>query len=443
MDKGPYSDVEYFVNPEHDFTEAQQIPLPHQIPTQLNPSRSDKGRSGALDSIILQNEDLMSRLAVQIRRNAILEDELEEQSQEHENQQNLTENMRDQLLILKKKDQFITSRNDNKEAELKALFEKINFSEVKYSEYYTTTQEQIGDLKKERAQLLHIKKISQKYRGKIKTIAQKLKLNLNNKGVLCDNLELERQLLQEQLGLASHRIQTLNKESETRIQNLTQQYSEKATAAMKQAKVLKSENFDLQDKIQMLSCAFDENVELKNKVIQLDRAFVEIKSKKSKELSSIQASLGTYRSDLKAKVIENNTLTTSLKETSEELLEYKSEGKRLKDQVENLQMLWRENQKDNEKLLDQNKSLQSLNQELSARLNEQRSEIRKLKGELDKSLIESKVQITRIKENQRLITLSSNQKNEQEALKFSNEALNKIETLICEIQSGFDSSKCE
>jgi len=90
---------------------------------------------------------------------------------------------------------------------------------------------------------------------------------------------------------------------------------------------------------------------------------------------------------------------------------------------------------------EQNKSLQKLNQELSTRLNEQRVEIQKLKSDLDKSLIESKNQIKFLKQNQQLTAKSADGKTQDETLKFSNDVLTKIETLICEIQSGFDSNE--
>jgi len=141
-----------------------------------------------------------------------------------------------------------------------------------------------------------------------------MKTSLQQKSTEHNELESYKNNLQTQLGAAAERLQQLNKESESKIQELTKQYSTEASTAREQILTHQSENIDLKDRIQKLSYTFDENIDLKNKIVQLERSLTESKSHYSAELADVQSSLGTHRADLKEKVIENNALKNTVKE---------------------------------------------------------------------------------------------------------------------------------
>ena len=110
--------------------------------TQISP---EAARSNAVEALLQQNDDLMARLSVSLRRISELEDKLNFTQQSNEKMKFHYENLKDQVLILKQKAQALAQRKDDSEGFLKGLKDKIRYleeerrlGEIRYAELYSS-----------------------------------------------------------------------------------------------------------------------------------------------------------------------------------------------------------------------------------------------------------------------------------------------------------------
>ena len=100
----------FHLRPDLSFDEnisTNNIPLPDQLPAkpQLSHIPSEILKSSTIETLISQNEDLMSRLKITIRRLQLLENENQELGQEILQTKKAYNAMKDQLSIEEDKDQ--------------------------------------------------------------------------------------------------------------------------------------------------------------------------------------------------------------------------------------------------------------------------------------------------------------------------------------------------
>jgi len=90
------------------------------------------------------------------------------------------------------------------------------------------------------------------------------------------------------------------------------------------------------------------------------------------------------RGQLKIRLIEMERCEREFKVASDKNQFFEQQDVAKTDQIESLQLLWKEKQVEVERLEEKNRSLQKLNQQLSVNLNSQRKDIIDLKGEIEK-----------------------------------------------------------
>lgn len=433
-----------------DFIDSRQIPLPEEIPkNDVEKLIKTQPKSSAIETLILQNEDLMSRLAVNIRRSSLLEETIDQLHNKDVETQKQLENIKDQLLILKKKDRMISQRQHSAVHQEKELKEKIQFLEQKYAEYYTITELELENRSSDAETMLKKLKRLQKYRRHIQPLSRKLNSRLRELRTENKTLREKKQTLEENLEKAANHINfqanafekeknSSQKEFEERVHDLTQKYSEEITQISQNLKEKSEHNEKLKQQIDKMNIVYDENIELKNDLIQFKRQSEQLKSTFEEDTQKLQEDLTQYRLDLKNKVIHNKKLSEQVVEATSKSKIAQGESQKMKEQVESLQLLWNENQQENENFRQKNSSLQKLNQELSLKLNQQRTEIKKLKNQMDQSLLHSRQEIKQLKMKMTLSNKQSESHNQQESIQFTQEIIDKMENLICEIQTGFD-----
>lgn len=358
----------------------ENIALPNQLPSQnLSSNNPQKGKSAALDALIHQNEDLMSRLAVNIRRNSLLEERIEELTQSHDSLKDELDSLNDQVLILKHKDQYTQKRKEQIEAEHQSLVDQIEFLEAQSSEYYTNAQKVQSELKSHILELKVKLNSLTKYRRKISGIAKQFRQELELKTQHLNTEVARTQQLREHIEKLTAHLQTQKKEFEEAKSSLIEGYEEQVDDLNQEITRLQSieeEHTKLKTKHSDLQ---NEVVSLKNSLVENKRQISSIGEKHEAELLEIQELYHAQKHENKTKTVKLNELSEQNQDLEAQLNNYAEDNKQLKDQVENLQILWSEAQESQEKLKSQNTSLQKLNQQLSIEMNRMRAELKQSK----------------------------------------------------------------
>lgn len=311
-------------------------------------------RSQTLQSVINQNEDLMARLKATLIRADQLETQLEEKDAEIARVRKEREDLYEQTIILQEKELIFRERTE------KAL-------------------QRGEDLKEENAELLgRLEKVERafrrlfKYREKIRTQIPELKI-LRRKSHRLSEVNSHLRIQVEELTGRLQRIHAESSEAqakliadyETQIQHLQEQLSESQKKASERDAYLQTK------------------VEFENKCIELERESAHIKTSYAKENQALRADLDHYRKQAKELLVQCETLKSQIASKALELSEQTQVSNKLSDQVESLQILWKEKQEEFERSEEKNRSLQKLNQDISLKLNEAKREIAHLKQKLE------------------------------------------------------------
>ncbi|MCB0350855.1 MAG: hypothetical protein KDD38_06710, partial [Bdellovibrionales bacterium] len=195
--------------------------------------------------------------------------------------------------------------------------------------------------------------------------------------------------LRRNLSESTAYITEQSKENKSQISNLTDAYETQIRNLKGELEMLYEQNKLLGQRSQDFEKLVNEKVKLENDLIIADRKREESEIHNAAELSNIQKALVRHRNDAKDLAIELEFKNKSLDEQTALVETLAEEKQNLNEQVETLQLLWRDQQTQVERLNDQKNSLQKLNQELSISINEYRREVRELKERLDASELRS------------------------------------------------------
>lgn len=465
------------------------VPIPSAVPPKVDLSAlpSNVVRSGAVEALLNQNEDLMARLSVSLRRISTLEDKLSHASQANEKVKFQYENLKDQVFILKEKAKAITLRKSNSEKEFLSLKEQVKMADIRYTELYKVSQEKEQQLN-HRANML-AKRLSRfiNYRAKVQVASKKIRTDLQNENQriqeelsseiqnlteslkqahsITNQLENKLQVTERTLSEVRERLTEstdyIQKQSKTFIQekeNLSQSYENKIKSIITEKDLseekikesfsckieeldskigqLETDNKNLTEKNSEMDKVYEDNIQLRNKIVFTERKRDEIKTNLEDQIESLQKNLAHYRGDARSKTIEVDKLQTNNKELNQEIKEVQLANNHMAEQVENLQALWRETQNRLEEQTEKNKALQKLNQQLSTNINLNRNEIKELKAQLDHATLLANKKMRQIKKNAET-AMQIKGIHDNGDPEFHPQLMNRIDSLIAEIQSGF------
>lgn len=409
--------------------DVSRIPLPDALPQKLDFKNLPHQvlRSATIDSLLQQNEDLMVRLKVQIRRNADLEEQVQSFKDSSSDVFHEIDRLKDELLIYKEKDRLFAQRNETTEQQLQQLKSKIQFLETQYAELYSAAREKQHKLSEAN------KLISRhtRYRKALLKVAK----NYRSQNVTLTELYTQEKTnikdLQVKLGDAVDRIQFLNRQHKEDQAHLTESYESQLSGLSAQLKAAQTEMDQMHSIAQQVEDLKDQKITWENERVRLERQISTDRESASKHVRELQEAVAGYRQDAKEKSIKIKGLETDLSTLNESLSTANSTQQALTEQVESLQCLWRDNQNQIDKKDSQIDSLQKLNQQLSQQINSLRKENSDLKNRSENHSFKAE---ERIKELDSQVKILGKKKVQSENQRFT---LKKIEELVAEIQSGF------
>lgn len=382
--------------------EIRSIKTPNQLPDRIDLTQVPENilRSGVIESLINQNDDLMSRLTVALRRVASLEEKIADSQLEANQFKTKYDNLKDQVLVLREQSRLVAERARSTEEKYKRedqslgdLKEQIHILEIRYAELYTSTQEKQAELlAKIEIQRDFIEKFTRrytKYRQNMRRAVFSTKNELHSLRAKRHGQETILSDLRKNISESTSYISEQSKEHKNQILNLTNAYEDQLRGFKNKIDTLDGQNRILTERSLDFEKTINEKVKLENALIISERRFEEIQIHSAAEVSDIQKTLARYRNDAKSLAIELESQTVAYTKQTLALESLSEENHGLNEQVETLQALWRDQQNQVEKITDQKNSLQKLNKELSIAINEYRREMRELKDRLDATELKS------------------------------------------------------
>lgn len=414
-----------------DEIEVANVPTPNQIPTAIDLSQLPAHvlRSGAVEALANQNEDLVARLSVALRRTALLENQIAELENQQSTLAHQLSIAQDQALVLQEKDRRVMEKIQTQDGILREATNQLQLLELQYTELYATSRERQRHLSR------HVK-----YRRKIKQGVLGLKRKLNQILIQQKREEETSREMKTRLGEAAARIMQISKDAEANQRQLVENYEKTLKEVRDRVMELERQNSAFADKTKDYEILFDKSVALENQKILSDRRFEEYKAAKEGELQALQTENCELRSLNRNHIMEGEVLKRELAETRAAGAAQHEQIKKLIDQVETLQLLWQDGQTQQEKTQGKNQALQKLNQQLSTTVNQQRHEIQSLKHRLETEALATTERIKEIKGHLQMIGqegVAFIETGDRDAEEGSTQVISRIDTLIAEIQSGF------
>ena len=236
------------------------------------------------------------------------------------------------------------------------------------------------------------------------------------------NLELS-ELRSRFADTISH-MQTQQRVHSSDQMQLVDQYESRMRATEAELTRLRAESKLLRDKSVRLDEAVSAKAEIENRNIALERKVKEIENSLGLELRSFQEQAAQYRIEAKTLAAELNTTRSAHAQATLERDTFKNDLARIQDQLESLQTVWSETQKKVEASKLQQDALNKLNQELSRQLKESRKAVNQQTAQETALTLSTESQESPARDNAN-----------------THEKLNRIDSLLAEIESGFSSGR--
>lgn len=421
-------------------TQVQEIAIPSQIPNRIDLTQlpAQVLRSGAVEALANQNEDLMARLGVAQRRAALLENRIQELENEQVALRHQVSVAQDQALVLQEKDRLLTQKTSLHDNEVFETRQQLQLLETQFAELYATSKDRTRAMTNQIEALGQRIERFQRYRRRIRSVAERINAQGHSHMMKWRREEEVSRELKLRLGEAATRIQEMSKNFDANQKQLVESYESTLKNLKDQTQKLENENQAYAEKTKNYHQLFDQTVTLENQLIHEQRQFSEYRLQQEREIATLQIEVSDLRNEQKLRLIEVENLKKSGEEISLERDLLKDQNKKITDQVETLQLLWQDGQNQIEKLQSKNGALQNLNQQLSTNLQQQRHEIQQLRAELDSYHLSTS---ERMKEIKGQLQLMNPLVTAPEKLSFieddSKGVLSRIDTLVAEIQSGF------
>ncbi len=344
---------------------VRRIPLPNQLPKGLDFSDipATALKSSTLEGLISQNEDLMARLSVTLRKTNQLEETLNAFEKENSTLRHKFETIREQLLIFQEKDQRAGQRVEglrNENSDLKATLPKL---EKLYADLFVQAQSF-------QHRLVHL----ERYRKRI----QKASASVQARAKLVPLLE------KRMSEMAMNHTQALSAHA-----NTIGGYEAKIADVRSEIEILRSKADD-RDQF------FGEKVKLENQLVFEQRQFKTSREDTQHHIDQMESETSHLRIQLKQALVTQDGDRRELEKQRAELPELHKEERNLREQIESLQVLWSQKQRELDQSEEKNRALQKLNQSISLNLNEQRKEIQGLKYELEGADFKAKDMIKKL-----------------------------------------------
>ncbi len=378
------------------------IPLPNEMPVRTTEfSPTGEGFSHTVNSLISQNEDLMNRLSIVLKRNAELEKRVD-------NYQDFNSKLTQKNEVLEDELELFGAKFKKAEDELFHARERASLSESQYSEYYSESVDKIERLEFENSSYKKSLSRYRRFRRRVlswgKSYVQSLKkiisdlkesrrvLEIENFETLDENRRLKDDLLNIQQQYSE--LQELGeKDRRQLVDNYEARVDELAdmmTSTEGQLNHYKERTQALESEIESVS---EKLVVKENQFIREERKRTEVENRYFEDRRRLELELTEVKGTYEALMSDCREYKTEISNLRNELNEVKQSLDEMTSKRDGLEIIWQENAKTIENYRNQQESADRLNTDLSEQLMEQRRENERLmsefveqKSEFDKKL---------------------------------------------------------
>lgn len=344
---------------------SEAIPLPDEMPKRNDFSHLPKEilKSSTVENLISQNEDLMARLKVSLRRLSLLENENQRFSEESHKARMSQSSTTDQLLVWKEKDNLWKAKVDQLEKEKAIQAEKMRAFQEKSQ---TLASEMSRHLKYQEK----IKTQVRPYVAQLKEYSRTQDIKLSETENLLANREAQlRDLRHQMMEVAKNSIYQVEV-TEKKSKDMIEFYETQITKMTEDLAHLTRVQEELELKSLKLHAALERQDSLENELVAIRRSKEEMRQRlesdlgqttdRMQELSRQNQKLGVEHADLQVRVIDNQDRIQKLEK----------ENFQMHEQMESLRYMWNAKNEENEKLKAAAAALERLNIELSQKLSE-------------------------------------------------------------------------
>lgn len=346
-----------------------RIALPDELPKRQDLSHLPKEilKSSTVENLISQNEDLMARLKVSLRRLSLLENENQKLADEANRARLSQSSVTDQILVWKEKDSLWHQKVDQLEKEKEIHTEKIQALHLK-------VQTMTAELTRHAKYHDRIKNQVKPYISQLKEYSRTQDLKL---------VEIEGSLSQREAQLRDLRHQIIEvtknsryqlESSEKKTQEMVQFYEEQIQGLTRQVQMLHQIQEELETKTAKLHSALERQDTLENEVVTIRRTKDDMKERLEKELDRQQERISELTRQNQKLGVEHADLQIRVVEDQQQIQKLEKENFQYMEQLESLRYMWNAKNEEHEKLKAAASALERLNVDLSQKLNEMRKQ---------------------------------------------------------------------
>ena len=323
-------------------------PLPIEIPKppDLSSIPYHVLHSGTVETLIGQSEDLMARLKVNVRRNSLLEQQINEQERIASELTRVNATLTSQLQVFQEKDRMFRDKAMRESDQTETLKREIE-----------TLRARLTIAEGMRSAVRYVRRV----RLWVRPLLERLSEDLEREKKARMSREAQVSDLRARLAEVVVHSQGLERQFTRDQTKLIDQYEAAQRKMEAQLEKLMNETRALREKAARMDELNVAKTEIENRVIFLERQNFDLESQ-----------MTAFRKEAKTLTLEAAHRDKDLQDRREECERLKDANARLQDQFESLQAVWADSQKRLEASKLQQETLNRLNQELSRQLKAQR-----------------------------------------------------------------------
>ncbi|MBO9667117.1 MAG: hypothetical protein J7501_09920 [Bdellovibrio sp.] len=349
--------------------QVSQIPLPDELPKRADLSHLPKEilKSSTVENLISQNEDLMARLKVALRRLSLLETENQRMSEEANKIRLAQSSITDQILVWREKDNLWKHKVDQMEREREVQLEKVRALEEK-------ARNMTGELARHQKYHDRIKTQVKPYITQLKEFSATQELRVTELEADVNRKEALLRDLRHQIIEVTKNSKYQVEASEKKAQEMVQFYEDQFESMKRELIVLHQAQEDLEVKTLKLHSALERQDTLENELVVVRRSKEELRDRLEQEINKQQERMTELTRQNQKLGVEHADLQIRVVEDQETIQRLERENRQYFEQLESLRYMWNAKNEENEKLKVAASALERLNLELSQKLNEIRKE---------------------------------------------------------------------
>ncbi len=319
-------------------------------------------RSTSLETLLSQNEDLMARLKVTVRRLTLLENQNEELKQSYEEVSRSYQALSDQLLIWKEKENQWKGRTQSLEAELTTF--KTRFPE------YQQMEEKLHRFERYQEK---VKTQIKPYIQQLKEYAESLHEQIRDLNSEILDRDTKIQDLQRQNQFLTENFEVFKLNFENQQSRIIEEFEKERIHLLNEIKLLQEQNTLLSDRADRLDKSLERQDELENLVIALRRSKEEISIKYEIETCEIRSQLSQSKNQNIENTLKVEDLKNHIEQLERQLAEAQLRTTSNDEQLASIRYLWKQKSEEVEHLKLSLQSLEKINLDLSQSLRDLRT----------------------------------------------------------------------